>query len=286
MKRVVPTLIRGAGCTARRPLASTVYRRPGPACRAVAVALTGAAGVAQAALPDLPDASFLQTVNVGTTALSTTEHSSLGGTYDFTSGSTQINLGPNPTVHAAMQESASSAFQGTHGGSTSARLIYSVAFYNPGAGFGFLPVRVGAFDSLLAHATGYSASAISTSFLDISGWDVSRSFSHCAGQSTDGVDPCRGNNQTPIGDFSVNMRQNTVYTVMLNVTSQAVATADFRGNSNASASAVLDPSFSVLGGAPAGGSFIYSANVLAVPEPQTWALWLAGIGWLARRRKR
>jgi len=229
----------------------------------------------------------MQVVNVGTQKFSEAV-GSVSNTRGNTVGTTSVALGGSPTITSAMSETSFSAGEGQHGGSTSARLIYEFEFYNPGAGTGNINVHVNAFDQLQASASGYSASASAESVFEISYFGTVKFFNHCAGSSTTGVNPCGGKGNLALVPFNLTLKQNTVYKVQMDVYANALANYDSRGISNASASTLLDPSFSIVGGAPAGGSFIYSAGVTAVPEPASWALLIAGLacvgGVVGRRR--
>ena len=247
---------------------------------ALAIAACGPAG----AVPLLATPNIMQVVNVGTQHYSEAV-GSVSNTRNNTVGSTSVALGGSPTITSAMSETSLTA--GVHGGSTYATLNYQFEFYNPGAGSGNINVHVNAFDQLLASAAGYSASANAESVFEISGGGISKFINHCTGFSTDGSNPCGSKGTLAVVPFNLTLKQNTVYTVQMNVYADAVANYDVLGTSSASASAVLDPSFSIVGGAPAGGSFIYSAGVTAVPEPASWALLIAGlacVGGIVRRR--
>lgn len=237
------------------------------------------------AVPVLATPNIMQVVNVGTQHFSEAV-GSVTNTRNNTVGTTSLALGGSPTITSAMSET--SLNPGAHGGSTYATLNYQFEFFNPGAGFGNINVHVNAFDQLLASATGYSASASAESVFEISGGGISKFINHCTGSSTDGSNPCGGKGSLALVPFNLTLKQNTAYTVQMNVYADAVANYDIRGVSSASATALLDPSFSVIGGAPAGGSFVYSAGVTAVPEPESWAMLMAGlacIGGAVRRRQ-
>ena len=250
----------------------------------VAIAASSeASAVTVVPVPQLASPNITQVVNVGTQHFSFAP-GSVSNTSNNTTGSTSVVLGASPTITSAMSEV--SGFT-SHGGSTYATLNYQFEFFNPGAGFGNISVHVNAFDQLLASASGYSASASAESFFEISGGGFSRIINHCTGSSTDASNPCGTKGTLALTPFDLTLKQNTVYTVQMNVYANAQANPDIRGVSSASASALLDPSFSINGAAPAGGSFIYSAGVAPVPEPESWAMLMAGLACVAgvlRRR--
>lgn len=233
---------------------------------------------AQAA--NLPNPVIVQVINIGSQTFSD-KAGALSKSTSFTSGATSVSLGGAPTITASMNESS-----GGNGGSVRSRLLYNVEYVNPGV-FSNLNVYVNAFDQLSVSGSGYGYSAFANTFFNIAGNGQSFSFDHCKSTSSSG-DICGNHGRDPIVPFSFSMRQNTIYTVDMSVNVQAGANVDVRGASNASAYGLLDPTFTVIGVAPQGGFFRFSPGITAlpVPEPDTYALLLAGVAIITRFARR
>lgn len=209
---------------------------------------------------------------------------------DGSRGNTSTVLGQSPTI-------TGNVTTGTTGYvSASNKLTYQLAYFNPTGTHDLLDVSVQAFDTLAAQGEapsgGYYRSYAwsQLSLVDPASDTLYRGY-HCTSASTSaGYQPCGGGANAPISPFTVSLKQNTVYTVQMQVHAEANAYSN-NGTAVAYASALLDPSFSIVGAAPAGSSFMYSAGVLApVPEPESWAMLLAGLacvaGWRWQGRKR
>jgi len=228
---------------------------------------------------NLPDPVISQTVNVGTQVYSFKE-GSLQNAVNGTSGSSSVTLGEAPQITGGVAET--SVTQGRHGGSVFAQLIYNVAYVNPNIGPAYvdIPVHVDVRDLIQVDGSGPSFAAYAATFFEISRpGGTSVNFAHCI-LVDDALGSCGDGVKAPIVPFDFAMRQNTVYQVMMNLTAVVVANVSQGGVSNASAYAMVDPTFSVIGNEPAGGHFVFSAGVTApvsgVPEPT--GAWLALLG--------
>lgn len=194
-------------------------------------------------------------------------------------GSASTVLGQSPTITGEVTTGSTGYV------SVSNKLIYQLAYFNPSGSQDTLNVSVNAFDRLLAQgeaASGGYFRSYAWSQLSLlgPGSDTLYTRYHCQSASTSVFyQPC-SIGSAPIEDFTVTLRQNTVYTVQMQLYAEANA---YSVNASAvgTASALLDPSFAVIGAAPVGGTFMFSAGVSAVPEPQSWATLLAGLACLS-----
>ncbi|MCV2360137.1 hypothetical protein LNV08_14250 [Paucibacter sp. TC2R-5] len=204
-------------------------------------------------------------------------------------GSVSTVLGQSPTITAEVQTGSTGYV------SASNKLSYQLAYINPTGSHDWLNVSVQAFDNLLAQGSAPSGGyyrSYTWSKLSLTGpaSDTVYTGYHCSSASTSAAyQPCGGTPSLPIQPFSVNLRQNTVYTVQMQLYAEANAFSN-NGTAIGLASSVLDPSFAVSGAAPAGGHFIFSPGVSPVPEAASWAMLLAGLTCVAgaaqqRRRK-
>jgi len=257
-----------------------------------ALLLSALSNQAFAAL-NLPEPVISQTVNIGTQVFSFKEGSLLN-TVNDTTGSTSVTLGEAPQITGGVAET--SVTQGRHGGSVFAQLIYNVAYVNPNIGPAYvdIPVHVDVRDLIQVNGSGPSFAAYAATFFEISRpGGTSVNFAHCM-LVDDALGSCGDGVKVPIVPFDFAMRQNTVYQVMMNLSAVVVANVSPGGVSNASAFAMVDPTFSVIGAEPAGGHFVFSAGVTApvsgVPEPSSAALAMLGVaaclGLSAKRRSR
>lgn len=236
--------------------------------------------------PTLADASITQAVNLLGTQQVSFSANSLSGVLGNTTGQTSANLGSSPGVSSGMSE-ASANGPALHGGSTFSRLLYQFEYYAPRGGYGEFTAYINAFDDLQASANGASSFATAESFLDISGGGSSKFFNHCVGAATDNGTPCGNKGTVPITPFTMVLKANTVYTVQLQVASHAIANYDRLGPSAASSFAALGiRDISLQGPGYPSGSFYFSQGIAPVPEPESWALLLGGLGLLAHAASR
>jgi hypothetical protein len=236
--------------------------------------------ITQLVIPDEPyGAHFWNSTTAPFTAVS-----ALNGSW----GSVSTVLGQSPTI-------AGEVTTGTTGYvSASNKLTYQLAYLNPTGTHDLLNVSVQTFDTLLAQGSkpslGYFYS-YAWSQLSLVGpaSDVLYTGYHCASNASfAGYQPCGGGANAPITSFTVNLQQNTVYSVTMQIHAEAKAYSN-DATAIGMASALLDPTFTVNGTAPIGGSFIFSAGVAPVPEPESWAMLMAGLACVmgaVRRQKR
>jgi PEP-CTERM motif len=204
-------------------------------------------------------------------------------------GNSSVTLGSAPTLSAQLNT-------GNRGyvSSATTSLFYQVMWLNPNAGTELIDVQVDTLGAVKAAGqvtpgtfSSFDAGALAS--FSLGGWDVDKRLALCtsASSSSAGSSFCDGTTSTGIAPFSVKLHQNTVYGVSMALSLRASKFDEAQAN----ASAMVDPIFSIVGPAPAGGQFVFSPGVTsAVPEPSTTALALVGMLLLealcVRRRRR
>jgi hypothetical protein len=201
----------------------------------------------------------------------------LAGRSDYgATGASGVTLGSTPTLSAQLNT-------GTRGyvSTATTSLFYQVMWLNPNAGTELIDVQVDTLGAVQAAGqvtpgTFGSFDAGAWALFSLGGWDVNKRLELCTGASSSsaGSSFCEGSTSTGIAPFSVKLHQNTVYGVSMTLSLRATKYDE----AQAHASAMVDPVFSIVGAAPAGGQFVFSPGVTsAVPEPSTTALVLVGL---------
>lgn len=236
---------------------------------------TGPAQAATLLDPVITQVIYLDGRGLGVDTLYT--EGTLTGRSDYgASGSSSVTLGSAPTLSAQLNT-------GTRGyiSTATTSLFYQVMWLNPNAGTELIDVQVDTLGAVQAAgqvtpATFGSFDAGAWASFSLGGWDVDKRLGLCtsAASSSAGSSFCDGSINTGIAPFRVRLHQNTVYGVSMALSLRASKYDE----AQAHASAMVDPTFSIVGPAPAGGQFVFSPGVTsAVPEPSTTALVLVGM---------